>query len=128
MRGLEQVPWFYDAFMALAEAFGLGRWRRRLLAEARGRTLELGCGTGRNLPLYDGAVDSLFALDVHFEVLPAARRRAPETPPGGPVPKRCRFVRVASTRWCRAWSSAASPIPTGGSKRSVACCGRAASC
>ena len=46
------MPWFYDGFMWLMEATGLGRWRRLLLAGARGRTLEVGCGTGRNLPLY----------------------------------------------------------------------------
>ena len=30
MRGIEQVPWLYDACCALAERFGLGRWRRWL--------------------------------------------------------------------------------------------------
>ena len=28
MRGVEQIPWLYDAFMALTEPFGLMRWRR----------------------------------------------------------------------------------------------------
>ncbi len=73
------MPWFYDAFMWLFEATGLGRWRRRLLAGARGRTLEVGCGTGRNLPLYPAGV-RLVALDLHLEVMAAAGRRAPEVP------------------------------------------------
>lgn len=46
----------YDVCMAPSEALGLRRMRRRLLAHARGRVLELGAGTGANLPLYpDGA-------------------------------------------------------------------------
>jgi len=80
MRGLEQIPWFYDTFMYLADNLGgLGRWRRKLVGATRGRILEVGCGTGRNLPLYgDDAL--LVAFDVHLEVLGAARRRAPRVP------------------------------------------------
>ncbi len=79
MRGIEQIPWLYDLGMALLEATGLGRWRRWLVSGARGRTLDLGCGTGRNLPLYaDGA--SAVGLDPAWEPLLAARRRAPERP------------------------------------------------
>ena len=75
MRGVENIPWAYDAFMALVEPFGLGRWRRRLLRGASGRTLEVGCGTGRNLPLY-AADAAVVALDPDLRVLLAARRRA----------------------------------------------------
>jgi SAM-dependent methyltransferase len=61
MRGLEQIPWLYDGFMALAEPFGLRRWRQKLVTGLRGRVLEVGSGTGRNLPLYgeDAAVVGL---------------------------------------------------------------------
>ena len=52
MRGVEQIPWLYDAICALAERRGLGRWRQWLTQGARGATLDLGCGTGRNLPLF----------------------------------------------------------------------------
>ena len=53
MRGVEQVPWLYDAGMVLLEKTGLGRWRSWLAGGVRpGRVLDLGCGTGRNLPLY----------------------------------------------------------------------------
>jgi ubiquinone/menaquinone biosynthesis C-methylase UbiE len=51
VRGLEQIPWLYDALCAGIERLGLGRWRHWLTEGARGRTLDLGCGTGRNLPL-----------------------------------------------------------------------------
>ena len=79
MRGVERIPWAYDAFMSLAEPFGLDRWRRRLTAEATGRILEVGCGTGRNLPLY--AVPArVVALDPDLGLLLAARRRSSAVP------------------------------------------------
>ena len=74
MRGFEQIPWLYDAGCALVERTGLGRWRRRLCEGARGRVLDLGCGTGRNLPLLPpGTV----GIDPALDPLRRARRRAP---------------------------------------------------
>lgn len=50
--------WLYDTMGAgLEREFG---WRRaKLLAAARGRVLEVGAGTGANLPHYPDAVDEL---------------------------------------------------------------------
>src|SRR5438445_11144467 len=79
MRGLEQVPWLYDAICAFAEWRGLGDWRRWLAAGARGRTLDLGCGTGRNLPLFAAGVRAV-GLDPELASLRRARRRAPGAP------------------------------------------------
>ncbi len=76
MRGLEQIPWLYDATCWGYERLGLGRWREWLVAGARGRTLDVGCGTGRNLPLYAAGV-RIVALEPHWDVLQRARRRAP---------------------------------------------------
>ncbi|HVF33346.1 MAG TPA: class I SAM-dependent methyltransferase [Acidimicrobiales bacterium] len=42
----------YDPVMGLLDRAGLGDRRRRLLAEARGEVVEVGGGTGRNLPYY----------------------------------------------------------------------------
>src|SRR6056297_2990186 len=72
MRGIEQIPWLYDALMVLAP--GLERWRGELVADARGRVLEVGCGTGRGLPDYAPDVD-LFALEPNFSSLHRAHRR-----------------------------------------------------
>lgn len=44
--------WIYDALLAPWERLGLSRWRRRLVAPASGCVLEIGTGTGRNLPFY----------------------------------------------------------------------------
>lgn len=79
MRGIEQIPALYDAGIAVLEATGMGRWRRWLAAEATGRVLDLGCGTGRNLPFYRGRARPV-GLDPCTEVLRAARRRAPGVP------------------------------------------------
>jgi ubiquinone/menaquinone biosynthesis C-methylase UbiE len=74
VTGLEQIPWLYDLCCAVLERTGLGRWRRWLCQGARGRVLDLGCGTGRNLPLLPrGTV----AVEPAAAPLRRARRRAP---------------------------------------------------
>jgi ubiquinone/menaquinone biosynthesis C-methylase UbiE len=76
MRGAEQIPWLYDAAMAVLERLGLGPWRRWLAEGARGRTLDLGCGTGRNLPLLPAAARAV-GVDPCAQSLARARRRSP---------------------------------------------------
>jgi ubiquinone/menaquinone biosynthesis C-methylase UbiE len=49
----------YDYMIAGSEKAGLADMRRSLLAGARGRTLEIGAGTGHNLPHYTDAVTEL---------------------------------------------------------------------
>ena len=79
MRGVEQIPWLYDTLCCLCERGGFGRWRQWLAGGARGRTLDLGCGTGRNLTLMPpGTI--VVALDPSPEALARARRRAPAVP------------------------------------------------
>ena len=79
MRGVEQIPWLYDALCALCEATGLARWRSWLVTGARGCVLDLGCGTGRNLPLLPAGTRTV-GLDPSWETLRRARRRAPRVP------------------------------------------------
>jgi ubiquinone/menaquinone biosynthesis C-methylase UbiE len=74
MRGIEQIPWLYDLQCAVAERYGLRRWREWVVAGSRGLSLDLGCGTGRNLPLFRGRV---VGVDPSRESLARARRRAP---------------------------------------------------
>ncbi len=40
----------YDPCMGIVDRIGLAERRRRLVSEARGRVLEVGAGTVRNLP------------------------------------------------------------------------------
>ena len=79
MRGLEQIPWLYDALFALIDRTGLGKWRKWLATGAQGRTLEVGCGTGRNLGFYPPGVHAI-GLELSADNLRAARRRSPATP------------------------------------------------
>ena len=63
----------YDRMCAGVEEAGLRSHRERLLAAARGRVLEIGAGTGANLPFYGSAVESVTATDPEP---PMARRLA----------------------------------------------------
>jgi ubiquinone/menaquinone biosynthesis C-methylase UbiE len=76
MRGVEQIPWLYDACCAVSERFGLARWRRWLVDGAEGDVLDVGCGTGRNLPLFRSGV-RVIGLEPSADTLARARRRAP---------------------------------------------------
>ncbi len=55
-RGFTAV---YDRMFKATEEGGLRDMRQELLAEAHGRVLELGAGTGANLELYPDAVEEL---------------------------------------------------------------------
>lgn len=70
MRGLA-----YDVLMWPLERGWLGKLRRTTLAQARGHVLEIGIGTGLNLPHYPPSLD-LVGIDPHLSMLTRARRRA----------------------------------------------------
>jgi ubiquinone/menaquinone biosynthesis C-methylase UbiE len=61
----------YDRQIAKAEEAGLRAMRRRLLADASGRVLEIGAGTGANLRCYGAEVASLTVTD---PLVPMVRR------------------------------------------------------
>ncbi len=61
----------YDRFMAATEQACLARWRGELLADLQGEVLEVGAGTGANLPYYSAAVENL----VLSEPEPAMRKQ-----------------------------------------------------
>jgi ubiquinone/menaquinone biosynthesis C-methylase UbiE len=69
--------------MWLGEQLGLLRLRRRLLHQAQGRILELGVGTGINLPLYRGvsAAEILVGLDINRARLVGTAERQPAVSP-----------------------------------------------
>jgi len=80
LRGAEQIPWLYDLGMWLVERGRYARWRRWLVEGARGRTLDLGTGTGRNLPVYGPGARPLVAVEPCLATLRRARERAPGVP------------------------------------------------
>ncbi|WP_430981084.1 class I SAM-dependent methyltransferase [Thermalbibacter longus] len=78
----EQVRRFYDRIATRYDrGIRLGEWvlfkegRRWAAAQARGETLEIGIGTGRNLPYYPAEV-RLTGIDVSPAMLELARERA----------------------------------------------------
>lgn len=69
--------WFYDLLMKPLGWLGLDRLRNRLVRSARGRTLEIGVGTGLNLDRYEPSAVPLIALDIDRGSLLRAHRRLP---------------------------------------------------
>ncbi len=71
----------YDRFMDRIDRAGAAKHRRRLVEEAGGEVLEIGAGTGRNLPLYRTA-ERVIALEPD----PAMRARARQSAREARVP------------------------------------------
>lgn len=65
----------YDRGMALLERLWLRSLRAQLLPHVRGMVLEIGIGTGANLPFYPPSI-RLTALDESAEMLAVATQRA----------------------------------------------------
>ena len=75
----------YDRLSRGAEEAGLAALRRGLLADARGRVLEIGGGTGANLRFYDGNVESLVVTEPEPAMLRRLQRKAREQAPPAKV-------------------------------------------
>ena len=75
----------YDRQMAKTEKAGLRAFRERLLAGASGDVLEIGGGTGANLPCYGPAVGSLTITEPHAPMLRRLERRAGEQRPSARI-------------------------------------------
>jgi ubiquinone/menaquinone biosynthesis C-methylase UbiE len=71
--------WLYDSLQSGVEREFLGVARKGLLASARGRVLDVGCGTGANLAHYPrGEGLEIVAVEPDRAMLDRARRRAGE--------------------------------------------------
>src|SRR5262245_11858580 len=66
------VPRLLDFAMGMKV---IGEERAKCLAEVRGRVLEVGFGSGHNLPHYPGGVESLVAIDPSLVSAKLARKR-----------------------------------------------------
>lgn len=75
----------YDRQMAGAEKAGLHASRERLLAGLSGDVLEIGAGTGLNLPCYGPGVTSLTLTEPHAPMLRRLERAAREHQPSAKV-------------------------------------------
>jgi ubiquinone/menaquinone biosynthesis C-methylase UbiE len=75
---------FYEGLLSGAEKGGLADMRRDLLAGAAGRTIEIGAGTGLNLPHYTAAVTRLTLTEPDPHMARRMRERIDEDgPPAG---------------------------------------------
>jgi ubiquinone/menaquinone biosynthesis C-methylase UbiE len=76
----------YDPFMRKSEIACLREWRGELLGSLEGRVLEIGAGTGANLPFYPPTLERLVVTDPDEHMLKrladaragSGPRRAPE--------------------------------------------------
>jgi ubiquinone/menaquinone biosynthesis C-methylase UbiE len=68
----------YDSMSRRSEEAGMRDIRRGLLAEAHGRVLEVGAGTGTNLRHYDESVESLVLTEPEPAMLRRLQRNATE--------------------------------------------------
>ena len=75
----------YDGAMKKLEREGGAELRRNLLAQARGRTLELGAGTGLNLEHYPEAVTELILTEPDPHMVKRLRRRLEESGRGATI-------------------------------------------
>ncbi len=71
-------PRLYDGCVGLLDRLGLSRLRRDLSRDLDGEVLEVGVGTGRQLPYHPPGV-SLTAVDPDAAALRRAARRSPRT-------------------------------------------------
>jgi ubiquinone/menaquinone biosynthesis C-methylase UbiE len=66
----------YDPLLWIGERAGMAKRRERLLAGANGRVLELGAGTGLNLPHYPDGLDELVLSEPATPMVSRLERRA----------------------------------------------------
>ena len=81
MRGHRIFAALYDRLLSSTERAGLRDMRAELLAGARGRTLELGAGTGLNLVHYTDAVTELVLTEPDPHMARRLRKRLDDEPP-----------------------------------------------
>jgi ubiquinone/menaquinone biosynthesis C-methylase UbiE len=75
----------YDRAFEATEEAGLREMRRTVLAEASGRTIDLGAGTGANLGLYPEAVSELVLAEPDPHMLKRLRAKVEEAGAGAEV-------------------------------------------
>lgn len=70
----DRISRYYDTFESLLEVFLFSKWRMMLWEYPRGKILEVGVGTGKNIPYYP-KVKRLIAIDISEGMLEGAKRK-----------------------------------------------------
>jgi ubiquinone/menaquinone biosynthesis C-methylase UbiE len=75
----------YDRLARGSEEAGVRTMRQNLIADATGRVLEIGAGTGANLPHYNGNIESLVVTEPEPPMIRRLQRAAREHTPDAQV-------------------------------------------
>ena len=71
---------YYDRLIADAEEKCLHEWRASLLKNVSGRVLEMGCGTGANLPYYNANIEHLALAEPNVHMRQRVLEKLPQYP------------------------------------------------
>lgn len=71
----DRIAWIYDFMELPVEIMSFSSWREELLSVVKGSVLEVGIGTGKNLPYYPQGIE-LTGIDISSAMLRRAKRRA----------------------------------------------------
>lgn len=74
----------YEPFLWLGEKAGFWRWRQRLVSGVSGSVIEIGAGTGLNLPFYPSGLERLVLVEPEVH---KAKVLGKKTPPAGVNPE-----------------------------------------
>ena len=74
-RRYDRVAWRYDFLESPREKMFFSKLRKEMLVGVRGKVLDVGIGTGKNLSYYPADVE-LIGIDISPKMLEKARRRA----------------------------------------------------
>ncbi|OLS01962.1 class I SAM-dependent methyltransferase [Tissierella creatinophila] len=71
----DRVSKVYDLFEKPMEVMSLKKWRLEVTKDLKGKVLEVGVGTGKNIPYYPDNLD-IIAIDFSDKMLSRAREKA----------------------------------------------------
>jgi ubiquinone/menaquinone biosynthesis C-methylase UbiE len=71
----DRVAWRYDFLESPMEMMAFSKLRKEMLADVSGKVLDVGTGTGKNLPYYPAGVE-LVGIDISPKMLAKAKTRA----------------------------------------------------
>ncbi len=73
----DRIATFYDLFAKPMELMALKKWRLDIMKELKGKVLEVGVGTGKNIEFYPDNVE-ITGIDFSYKMLSIAKKTANE--------------------------------------------------
>jgi ubiquinone/menaquinone biosynthesis C-methylase UbiE len=72
-----RVSYVFDTMEAPMESMWFSKWRKDILSELSGRVLDVGIGTGKNVPYYPNGCE-VVGVDISDKMLSHAKKKASE--------------------------------------------------